>query len=76
MELSYEDGRVEHASPRLRSKAAALRLESLLDKLAEDRYEPVREVVLKMLAFSVWREHPDVKNIRATFGSVSPPSMR
>jgi hypothetical protein len=75
LELSYEDGRVEHESPRLRSKAAALRLESLLDKLAEDRYEPIREVVLKMLAFSVWREHPDVKKIRATFGSVSPPGI-
>ena len=75
LELFYEDGRVEHESPRLRSKAAALRLESLLDRLAEDRYEPVREVVLKMLAFSVWREHPDVKKIRATFGSVSPPSI-
>ena len=75
LELSYEDGRVEYESPPLRSKAAALRLESLLDKLAEDRYEPIREVVLKMLAFSVWREHPDVKKIRATFGSVSPPGI-
>ena len=75
LELSYEDGRVEHESPPLRSKAAALRLESLLDKLAEDRYEPIREVVLKMLAFSVWREHPDAKKIRATFGSVSPPGI-
>jgi len=32
-------------------------------------------VVLKMIALSVWRERPDVKRIRATFGSVSPPSM-
>ena len=28
-----------------------------------------------MLALSVWRERPDVKKIRATFGSVSPPSI-
>ena len=28
-----------------------------------------------MLAFSVWREHPDVKKVRATFGSVHPPSI-
>jgi hypothetical protein len=28
-----------------------------------------------MLALSIWREHPDVKKIRATFGLVSPPSI-
>lgn len=75
LELFYDDGRIEYESPRVRSKAAALRLDSLLDKLAEDRYEPVREVLVKMLAFSVWREHPDVKKIRATFGSVYPPTI-
>jgi hypothetical protein len=75
LELFYEDGRVEHDSPRARSKAAALRLDSLLDRLAEERYEPIREVLVKMLAFSVWREHPDVKKIRAVFGSVTPPSI-
>jgi hypothetical protein len=75
LELFYEDGRVEHESPRLRSKATALRLDSLLDRLAEERYEPVREVLVKRLAFSVWQEHRDVRKIRATFGSVSPPGI-
>jgi len=75
LELSYEDGRVEQESARLRSKAAALRLDSLLDRLGEQRYEPIREVLVKMLAFSVWREHPDVKKIRAVFGSVTPPGI-
>src|ERR1700756_2237972 len=37
LELFYEDGRVEQESARLRSKAAALRLESLLDRMAEER---------------------------------------
>jgi hypothetical protein len=50
-------------------------LDSLLDRLADERYEPIREVVVKMLALSVWRERPDVKKIRAVFGSVSPPSV-
>lgn len=72
LELFYDDGRVEYESPHVRSKAAALRLESLLDRLPDQRYEPIREVLVKMLAFSVWREHPDVKKVRATFGSVSP----
>jgi hypothetical protein len=75
LELFYDDGRVEYESPRVRSKAAALRLDSLLDRLPEQRYEPVREVLVKMLAFSVWREHPNVKKLRATFGSVNPPSI-
>jgi hypothetical protein len=73
-ELSYPDGRVGYESPHFRGKAAALRLDSLLTRLGDDRYEPLREVVVKMLALSIWREHPDVKKIRATFGSVSPPS--
>jgi hypothetical protein len=75
LELNYEDGRVEYESPRVSGKAAALRLDSLLNRLADNRYEPIREVVIKMLALSVWREHPGVKKIRATFGSVTPPSI-
>jgi hypothetical protein len=74
-ELYYEDGRVQYESPHVAGKAAALRLDSLLDRLADRRYEPIREVVVKMLAFSVWRERPDVKRIRATFGAVSPPGI-
>src|SRR6266513_3262871 len=75
LELYYQDGHVEYDSPHVSGKAAALRLDSLLDRLADNRYEPLREVVVKMLALSVWRQRPDVKKIRATFGSVSPPSI-
>jgi hypothetical protein len=75
LELYYADGRVEYVSPHLSGRAAALRLDSLLDRLADNRYEPIREVVVKMLAFSVWRDRPKVKKIRATFGTVSPPGI-
>jgi len=75
LELFYADGRVEYESPHVTGKAAALRLDSLLDRLADERYEPLREVVVKMLAFSIWRARPDVKKIRATFGAVSPPKI-
>jgi hypothetical protein len=75
LELYYEDGRVEYESPQVSGRAAGLRLDSLLDRLADNRYEPLREVVVKMLAYSVWRDHPDVKKIRATFGAVSPPDI-
>jgi hypothetical protein len=75
LELYCEGGRVEYESPHVRGKAAALRLDSLLDRLADERYEPLREVVVKMLALSIWQERPDVKKIRATFGAVNPPGI-
>lgn len=75
LELFYDDGRVDYESPRVHGRAAALRLDSLLDRLPDERYEPIREVLVKRLAFSVWREHPDVKKVRATFGSIDPPGM-
>jgi hypothetical protein len=75
LELYYEDGRVEYTSPHVRGRAAALRLNSLLNRLADARYEPLREVVVKMLALFVWQEHPDAKKIRAIFGSVNIPSI-
>jgi hypothetical protein len=75
LELYYQDGRIEYQSPHVSGRAAPLRMDSLLNRLADDRYEPLREVVVKMLVLSVWREHPDAKKVRATFGSVSPPSI-
>src|SRR6266571_267458 len=75
LELYYHDGRVEYDSPHVSGRAAALRLDSLLDRLAEPGYEPLREVIVKMLAFSVWQKHPDVKKIRAIFGSVNMPGI-
>jgi hypothetical protein len=74
-ELFYGDERVEYESPHVRNKAATLCLDSLLDRLAERRYEPLREVVVKMLALSVWRQRPDVKKVRAIFASVDLPSI-
>jgi len=75
LELFHDDGRVEYESPHVRSKAAELRLDSLLDRVPEKRYESVREGLVKMLAFSVWREHPDVKKVRATFEAIHLPSI-
>jgi len=75
LELYYEDGRVEYESPHVFGRATALRLDSLLGRLADNRYEPLREVVVKMVAFSIWRERPEVKKIRATFGTVNLPGI-
>src|SRR5206468_10311922 len=59
LEIYYQDGHVEYDSPHVSGKAAALRLVSLLDRLADNRYETLREVVVKMLALSVWSESPN-----------------
>jgi len=75
LELYYDDGRVEYESPHVTSGAAALRLAALSDTLADPSHQPIREVVVKMLAYSTWREHPDVKKIRAILGSVDSPSV-
>ena len=75
LELDYRDGRVEYDLPHVTGGAAALRLDGLLDRLANPFYEPLREVVVKCSAFSIWREDPHVKKIRAIFGSVTPPGI-
>ena len=75
LELYHEDGHVEYDAPHVQGGAAALRLDSLLDRLADPVYEPLREVTVKMLVLSVWQEHSDVKKIRAIFGSVNPANI-
>jgi hypothetical protein len=75
LELYSDDGHIEYDVPHVQGRAAALRLDSLLDRLADPLYEPLREVTVKMLVLSVWQEHPGVKKIRAIFGSVNRPNI-
>ena len=75
-ELHYLDGRVEYELPSVSSAAAALRMASLLDNIGRTHYDAVRELLVKTLAQSIWREHPDVETVRAIFGSIGLPSVR
>ena len=75
LELYHKDGHVEYDVPHVQGGAAVLRLDSLLDRLADPVYEPLREGTVKMLVLSVWQEHSDVKKIRAIFGSVNPANI-
>ena len=68
-ELHYPDGRVDYELPSANSGAAELRLASLLDEIGRTRHDRLREYLVKMLARSTWREHPDAITIRAVFGS-------
>jgi hypothetical protein len=73
-ELYYPDGRTEIELPRVNSRSAGLRFATLLDKMTETEYAPLRTMMVKMLAFSVWQDHPSANKIRAVLGSVDLPS--
>ena len=75
-ELHYPDGRVEHELPSVRSEAAGLRIAGLLENIGRTPYDAMREILVKTLAQSIWREHPDVKSVRAILGSVNLPTVR
>jgi hypothetical protein len=74
-ELHYPDGRVEYELPSVSTEAAGLRIAGLLDNIGRTRYDTVREILVKTVAQSIWREHPDVKTVRAILGSVSLPTV-
>ncbi len=74
-ELHYRDGRVEYELPSVSSAAAGLRIAGLLDNIGRTPYDALREILVKTLAQSVWREHPDVESVRAILGSVRLPTV-
>ncbi len=75
-ELHYADGHVERALPRVHSFSAGLRIAGLVDQIGRTRSEPLREHMVKMLAQSLWRTHPDVKTMCASLEEIGLPSVR
>lgn len=73
-ELYYPDGHTEFELPQVGGKATGLRLATLLDVIAETEYEPLRAMMVKMLAYSVWQEHSEAVKARAVFGYVDLPT--
>ena len=73
-ELHFPNNRTVYELPHVRADAAGLRLSELLDMIRSTDYEPLRELMLKMLAFSIWREQPDATSIRAVFGYIDVPN--
>jgi hypothetical protein len=67
-ELHYPDGRIEYDLPYVSSRGAGLRFATLLDNLGDTPSDELREVMVKMVAYSVWRAHPDATMIRAVLG--------
>jgi len=75
-ELQYPDGRLKYELPSVSSAAAGLRIAGLLDNIGRTRYDALREILVKTLAQSVWREHPDVESVRAIVASIRLPTAR
>jgi hypothetical protein len=75
-ELHYRDGRVEYELPSVSSAAAGLRIAGLLDTIGRTPHDAMREILVKTLAQSIWREHPDVESVRAIVGSIRLPTAR
>ena len=73
-ELRYSNGRVEYEIPRVSSRAAGLRLSGLLDQIADTDYPPLREMMIKMLTYSAWQDHPTATSIRSLFGIANLPA--
>lgn len=74
-EVHYPDGHVERELPTVSGAAAGLRVAGLLDEIGRTEYEPLRQLMIKMLAHSIWREHPKATMIRAVFGIASLPTV-
>jgi len=74
-ELHYPDGHLEYELPRVSTAAAGLRVAGLLDKMGGPRYDALRETMVKMLAYSVWQEHPAATTISAVFGTINLPTI-
>ncbi len=74
-ELHYPEGRVEYKLPRVGSAAAGLRVAGLLDRMGGPTYDPLRETMVKMLAYSVWQRHPTATTITAVFGIIKLPTI-
>jgi hypothetical protein len=73
-ELYYPDGRIEYELPRVSTPGSGLRLATLIDNIAQTQYDALRELMVKMVAYSVWREHPDAVMVRAVLGFVALPT--
>jgi hypothetical protein len=74
-QLTYPNGTTEYELPSVATTETGRRLPTLLDFIAANRYEPLRQLILKMLAYSVWQHHRDALRIRAVFGMVITPSI-
>src|SRR5438552_8416459 len=74
-ELTYPDGKVEYELPGIATAETGMRLPTLLDYIAATHYEPLRELIFKMIDYSVWQSHRDAVRVCAVFGNMNTHSI-
>jgi len=73
-EVHNASGAVEYDLPRIHEPASAVRLSTLLDYVGRTEYAPLRELMVKVLTYSVWQRHPSASTIRAILGYIEEPT--
>lgn len=73
--VDYADGHSEYTLPAVNSRAAGLRVASLLDEIGRTPHPALREYLIKTMARSIWLEYPEAVRIRAVFGVTKLPSI-
>ena len=71
-ELHYPDGSVEYEKPSAQGNAVGLRLAGLLDEIGRLN-DDARVILLKTLAYPIWKRHKSAERIRAFFGVLKMP---
>jgi hypothetical protein len=74
-ELHYPDGHVEYTLPEVGAVSVGKRLSNLFDYIGHVRRDELRQTLIKMLAYSVLQNHPEVDRMRAVFGYVRLPTV-
>lgn len=68
-ELTFADGHEEHDLTLFSNNEADLRFATLLDQLGQMNSDGMREIIIKLLATSMWQQHPLANHVRAILGA-------
>jgi hypothetical protein len=69
-ELHFSDGRVEYEVAGPQSGESSFRFASLLDFMGRTTSEQERQGLVRLVAGSMWRKHPDLVKVRALLGAI------
>jgi hypothetical protein len=72
-EFHNHDASVEYDLPGVYSRAAELRLGSLLDAIGRSDSERYRRILIRMLTSAAWENHPEAVSVHAVFGKLKLP---
>jgi hypothetical protein len=75
LELELPDGSFEEIVPTFDSGEGKLRWASALDYIGRTSSEEVREVLLKLIVYSIHQHRPEGVRMLATLSEVRPPSL-